>query len=688
MAECVSSPCSLVPLDGEGRPALPGTLGRWLTQQSDILGSDEAVTRLAREGEALALQFPLDWPSVFTKSAALKRLIKALQGTRCRALSAPSESDARAIADAGQTHALHSFGNAERLASSAAGWQVVKGFQLFELADAPAGSAFVALRHWWVARPDGVWVDPTPAPFRVAREGEARVLLVESKFGEKEANPLTVAGREMARRLARRLLAGTTPTPTGDEGGVEGKRSEGEEVAVEEASEVLARLSVGVKGRAEGDELFREGKVEAADACYAAAVAPRIARAHAAKERGNSAFQRGDFGAAAVEYETALAEIDSTAVAGLGVDQCATAFARVLRRSTPAQLRSALWNNAAMVYLKMERYEEAIGAAREALKLQPQDTKARRRRAAAWRALGNLGEACDDLAHVLYLEPEAAETARVLLEVWIQRAPGISRFIAESRMAARKAARGKGGDAVGDGALAIAACRALHSHGTCAAWCRFTPSVKEGVGSVDAARCMARRSSRDLVISAAAIMRKEGEHGCDEQAARALLRLASWIAGVKGAADAEPALVEVLQSPVEGALPYECNGYVHTRTNLEALIGPEIVAIETCRLVEALARRRPANAPRLQGEVIQRLFSFRERAKVRHAALGALTWIARCPIGKRWLESYNADNLKAYKEEVRSCLRACNLQHWHIESTSVLEYTEETGICLGEGGHL
>ena len=67
----------------------------------------------------------------------------------------------------------------------------------------------------------------------------------------------------------------------------------------------------------------------------------------------------------------------------------------------------------------------------------------------------------------------------------------------------------------------------------------------------------------------------------------------------------------------------------------QAVIGPEPVAIEACRLIEALARRRPSNCPNLQGDVLTRIFSFRERPVVRFAALAALTWIARCPYAKR-----------------------------------------------------
>ena len=205
-------PAEHVPLDANGVPAVPGTPGRWLTQNSDLLGSDDAVTRQAREGEALSIRFPHGWPIVFKESAALKGLVKALNGSRARAIGSPSADDAATIssiaADGLLMQPLHSFANAERLISSVPGWQIVKGFQIFEQADAAEGAAFVAIRHWWVARPDKVWVDPTPLLTKDPVAGEDRRLLVESKLGEKPMAPLTVAGREVARHIARRLLAG------------------------------------------------------------------------------------------------------------------------------------------------------------------------------------------------------------------------------------------------------------------------------------------------------------------------------------------------------------------------------------------------------------------------------------------------------------------------------------------------
>ena len=96
-----------------------------------------------------------------------------------------------------------------------------------------------------------------------------------------------------------------------------------------------------------------------------------------------------------------------------------------------------------------------------------------------------------------------------------------------------------------------------------------------------------------------------------------LLRLAAWIVGLKGAAEPEPALLAGLRE--------EQPGYANSKvSNFECIIGPEKVAIEACKLVEALARRRVANCVHLPSDVLQRLFSFRERTPVRWAALAAV----------------------------------------------------------------
>ena len=50
------------------------------------------------------------------------------------------------------------------------------------------------------------------------------------------------------------------------------------------------------------------------------------------------------------------------------------------------------------------------------------------------------------------------------------------------------------------------------------------------------------------------------------------------------------------------------------------------------------------------------------------------------------MDCYDADNLKYYQQTVKACSAACKLERWLIPDMKLPEYTEETGICLGEGG--
>ena len=83
----------------------------------------------------------------------------------------------------------------------ALGWEVIKGFVVFELAET---STFVAHKRWWNARPSGtstVWVDFTPRP-----EGVTDAVLVESLLSTKERALPTDALRTAA--AARMELGG------------------------------------------------------------------------------------------------------------------------------------------------------------------------------------------------------------------------------------------------------------------------------------------------------------------------------------------------------------------------------------------------------------------------------------------------------------------------------------------------
>ena len=191
-----------------------------LDSESDLVATSPAGKEEALTAASLPLSFPRSWPAVFKESATLKQLInkKGLNGVRCRAvvLTCPAMEDARATAAAitADLRPLHSFDNAAKL-HEAFGWPVVKGFLVLERPDKEAGSAYLALRHWWNATADGAWIDLTPPldeswtqpPHRVETD-EPRELLVESALGEKAVTELTPERRAFAAALAHRLAEG------------------------------------------------------------------------------------------------------------------------------------------------------------------------------------------------------------------------------------------------------------------------------------------------------------------------------------------------------------------------------------------------------------------------------------------------------------------------------------------------
>lgn len=192
-----------VPLALDNHVASVGTRGRWLSDPADVVATDG---QLVQQASALHLGFPRAWPAVFKQSHILRELVNAkLQGKRCRAIAVPpSGADAMiGAAHAAGLQPLHSFSNAERLTTALPEWQLVKGFAVFERLDAPAGAAFVAVRHWWVSSPAGTWLDFTPSLVPSCTTG--KLLLVESARGEKSEAPLRGEGQVFAIALGERL---------------------------------------------------------------------------------------------------------------------------------------------------------------------------------------------------------------------------------------------------------------------------------------------------------------------------------------------------------------------------------------------------------------------------------------------------------------------------------------------------
>ena len=98
-------------------------------------------------------------------------------------------------------------GNADAV-GAALGWEVIRGFVVFELAE--GGDKFVAHKRWWNAKETGVWVDFTPRP-----EGLKEMVLVESALSTKAQVPVTDATKAAAaaRFELGGLVAGASPAP-------------------------------------------------------------------------------------------------------------------------------------------------------------------------------------------------------------------------------------------------------------------------------------------------------------------------------------------------------------------------------------------------------------------------------------------------------------------------------------------
>eukprot|EP00966_Prymnesium_polylepis_P211714 4903078-Prymnesium_polylepis.1 len=149
------------------------TLGYW-GDPSDVVSSDPAQ----KSGELISP--PSGWPGSFSSNATLKALMgkKQLAGKRCRLTGTPSAEDAAKVAAIELAHD-DSFGNAEKV-QEVIGWQVIKGFTVYEL-KASGGTVFVAHKRWWNQKDTGVWVDYTPRP-----TGVTEMVLLESALSTKE----------------------------------------------------------------------------------------------------------------------------------------------------------------------------------------------------------------------------------------------------------------------------------------------------------------------------------------------------------------------------------------------------------------------------------------------------------------------------------------------------------------------
>lgn len=222
--------------DSDGKKAVIGRSDDYWLCDNDFVSTQPTI-----DPENLGdLCFPRNWPAVYSESKALKSLIGKkgrIAGKRVAVVEAPAKEDLQKAKQL-TFHPLKSFSNAER-AEKAAGFVVVKGWAVFESADMPVGSTFIAERYWWNSLPDGKWVDFTPRP-----EVWHQLLLAEAVNGSpKSRSVLTHATARLATHLMRHrfkieLIACPLPEPAAASNGPR-KQKEMEKKPSEEAQPML-----------------------------------------------------------------------------------------------------------------------------------------------------------------------------------------------------------------------------------------------------------------------------------------------------------------------------------------------------------------------------------------------------------------------------------------------------------------
>lgn len=206
---------------------------------------------------------------------------------------------------------------------------------------------------------------------------------------------------------------------------------------------------------------------------------------------------------------------------------------------------------------------------------------------------------------------------------------------------------------------------------------------EEAASHVDAPRLLARKSCATLV-SAAVPLIKRGYPETDEGGGRCLLRACAWIVGIKDAMETEGAIIASLDEQEYGRAEWNKE---HSTSLFEKLSGPEPTCIGMLQLVEALIRRRVANAQKLTHamEVVVRIFSFRGSLRVRGTVVSVMAWASRCPKTRRYLfDRYDETNLKPIQTAAKDYARLCGIDPWVVEAQD--DYEGETAVCLSDGG--
>ena len=241
-------------------------------EAADVLATDDAACDATLSAGKLVLCFPRGWPAVFATQPLKSFMGKALRGVRCRAVAVDMQSGVATASAVPQLRPFESFSNAQAVANANAGWDLMRGFAVWEVSSheeacagevkaLPIGTSFVALRHWWNVKPDGTWADLTPPLVPPAVDVDCRVLLVESPLGTKDAAASAaipeveskVFVKGLAARLGIAFGASPTarPTPAAEAERVDAERVDAERVDAERVDAASGQRGAGRGVRSE-----------------------------------------------------------------------------------------------------------------------------------------------------------------------------------------------------------------------------------------------------------------------------------------------------------------------------------------------------------------------------------------------------------------------------------------------------
>ena len=191
------------------------TRGYWFDADEDLYCSGDILS-----GNAIGLRhgFPRDWPDCYSSCKPLRKLVgkKGISGVRTGVVDIIDDKECYRLVPYLKKHGKEcSFVTARRV-QEGNGWDIVKGFIVYEIIEGTAGKSFVAHRHWWNMNPDtNTFIDLTLVNDLHCEMGGSKFkLLVESNRGSKEESLLQV---ENLYRFAFALLSETFYTFARDE---------------------------------------------------------------------------------------------------------------------------------------------------------------------------------------------------------------------------------------------------------------------------------------------------------------------------------------------------------------------------------------------------------------------------------------------------------------------------------------